>query len=400
MAGCNGWSGYAVPESLNCVEISLGALRSNFLKIKALAAGSAVLAMVKADAYGHGMVRCARTLADAGVDCFGVAEVVEGVELRENGVRQPVFIMAGILPEILPALFEYRLTPVLVDGSCLELLSREAVHRDQAITLHLKVDAGMGRQGCALSELSGIIETIHSLPGLVLGGLMAHFPMADDPDSDSTEQITAAFSREIEKVAALLPRNITLHLANSGAVFYFPVTHQDMIRPGISLYGCYPDGDRGRRHAGPLFLWPVMRMFSRVIQVKEVPTGTGLGYGHIYTTRRPSRIAVIAAGYEDGYLRCLSNRAQGLVRGRRVPVVGRISMNLTMLDITGNDGVRLGDEVVLLGRQGEQEITADEVAAWMGTINYEVLCLFGNLNKRVYVEDSENRVTDRHITNT
>ena len=159
-----------------------------------------------------------------------------------------------------------------------------------------------------------------------------------------------------------------------------------MIRPGISLYGCYPDGARGRMHAEPPLLEPVMRMISRVIQVKEIPAGTGLGYGHIYTTGRPSRIAVIAAGYEDGYLRCLSNRAQALVKGRRVPVVGRISMNLTMLDITDVDGVASGDEVVLLGRQGKDEISADEVANWMGTINYEVLCLFGNLNKRVYVE--------------
>jgi len=386
MAGCNGFSGYAVPESLNRVEISLAALRANFFRIKTLAPRTAVLAMVKADAYGHGMVECARTLDAAGVDCFGVAEVVEGIELRDSGIRQPVFIMAGILPEIIPALFDYHLTPVLVDSGCLDLLSEEAARRDRTMTLHLKVDAGMGRQGCAFSELSGILEKIHDLSGLVLGGIMAHFPLADDPDSDSTRQITAAFCQEMEKAGALLPQKIILHLANSGGILYFPVSHQDMIRPGISLYGCYPDGARGRMHAESPLLEPVMRMISRVIQVKEVPAGTGLGYGHIYTTRRPSRIAVIAAGYEDGYLRCLSNRARALVGGQRVPVVGRISMNLTMLDITEIDGICPGDEVVLLGRQGNEEITADEVADWMGTINYEVLCLFGNLNKRVYVE--------------
>ena len=386
MAGSNGLHGYAVPESFNRVEISLAALRANFFRIKAQAPRTAVLAMVKADAYGHGMVQCARTLEKAGADCFGVAEVVEGIELRDNGIRQPVFILTGLLPEIIPALFDYNLTPVLVDSSCLDLLSEEAVRRDRTMTLHLKVDAGMGRQGCALSELSGILEKIHSLPRLVLGGIMAHFPLADDPYSDSTRQITAVFCQEVAKNAALLPENITLHLANSGGIFYFPGSHQDMIRPGISLYGCYPDGARGRMQAEPPLLEPVMRMSSRVIQVKEVPAGTGLGYGYIYTTRRPSRIAVIAAGYEDGYLRCLSNRARALVGGQRVPVVGRISMNLTMLDITERDGICPGDEVVLLGRQGNEEITVDEIADWMGTINYEVLCLFGNLNKRVYVE--------------
>jgi alanine racemase len=386
MAGCNGLNGYVVPESLNRVEISLAALRANFFRIKTLAPGRAVLAMVKADAYGHGMVECAETLEAAGADCFGVAEVVEGMELRENHIRQPVFILAGILPEMVPALFDFHLTPVLVDATCLDLLSREAVRRERAMTLHLKVDAGMGRQGCSLAELSGILEKIHVLPGLVLGGIMAHFPMADDPDSDSTNRITAAFCREVAKSADLLPETVTLHLANSGGIFYFPASHQNMIRPGISLYGCYPDGARGRMHAD-LPLDPVMRMISRIVQIKEVPTGTGLGYGHIYTTRRPSRIAVIAAGYEDGYLRCLSNRAWALVKGKRVPVVGRISMNLTMLDITEVDGVCSGDEVVLLGRQGNEEISADEVADWMGTINYEVLCLFGNLNKRVYVEE-------------
>ncbi len=372
-------------ESLNRVEISLPALRHNFSLLKAKAAGSAVLAMVKADGYGHGMVECAKTLAAAGADCFGVAEAVEGVELRNSGIDRPVFIMAGILPEIIPVLFAYQLTPVVVDGSYLDVLSHEAVKRDQEIELHLKVDAGMGRQGCALSSTGGLIEKIQVLPGLTLGGIMAHFPMADDPDSDSTAEITAIFCRQVDKVRKLLPENMVLHLANSGGILYFPISHRDMIRPGISLYGCYPNGEQGAMNAGEPRLQPVMRFSSRIIQIKEVPSGIGLGYGHIFTTNRPTLIAIIPAGYEDGYLRRLSNMGQALIHGQRVPVVGRISMNLTMFDVTDLDEVTLGDEVVLLGRQGDEEITADEIAAWMGTINYEVLCLFGNLNNRVYV---------------
>ncbi|MEA2116400.1 MAG: alanine racemase [Thermodesulfobacteriota bacterium] len=373
-------------ESLNRVEISLSALRHNFSLLQAKAPDAAVLAMVKADGYGHGMVECARTLAAAGADCFGVAEAVEGVELRKNGIDHPVFIMAGLLPEIIPALFEYRLTPVVVDGSCLEILSCEAVQREQEIGLHLKVDAGMGRQGCALSSIGGILQQIQKLPGLSLDGIMAHFPMADDPDSDSTAEITAAFGRQLEKVQELLSENILLHLANSGGILYFPGSRQDMIRPGISLYGYYPDGAQGKKNAEEPQLQPVMRFTSRIIQVKEVPVGTGLGYGHTFTTNRMTRIAIIPAGYEDGYLRSLSNKAEALIHGQRVPAVGRISMNLTMFDVTDLEQVEPGDEVVLLGRQGDEEITADEIATWMDTISYEVLCLFGNLNNRVYVK--------------
>ena len=385
MAGSNGCNGCDVLESLNRVEISLPALCHNFSLLKEKAGGCSVLAMVKADGYGHGMVACAQTLTAAGADCFGVAEAVEGVELRKHGIDRPVFIMAGILPEVIPALFAYRLTPVVVDGCCLDRLSREAVQRNQGIEVHLKVDAGMGRQGCPCSSIGGLIEEIQNLPGLTLGGIMAHFPMADDPDSDSTNEITEVFCRQLDKVRHLLPEKVLLHLANSGGILYFPVSHRDMVRPGISLYGYYPDGRQEAETADKQRLQPVMRFSSRIIQVKDVPAETGLGYGHTFTTNRKTRIAIIPAGYEDGYLRSLSNNAQALIHGRRVPVVGRISMNLTMFDVTDAGVVTPGDEVVLLGCQGGDEITADEIAAWMGTINYEVLCLFGNLNNRVYV---------------
>ncbi len=388
MAGCSGCNGYAVLESLNRVEITLPALSHNFSLLKAKAGGRRVLAMVKADGYGHGMVDCARTLSDAGVDAFGVAEAVEGVRLRTSGIELPVFIMAGVLPELAAELVSYRLTPVVVDGTSLAALSREAVKQQRTVELHLKVDAGMGRQGCALSSVNGLIEKIQDLPGLSLGGVMAHFPMADDPDSDSTTAVTAAFCEQLDKAAAVLPEDVLQHLANSGGILYFPVSHRDMVRPGISLYGCYPDGRQGKENPAGPSLQPVMRFSSRIIQVKDVPAGTGLGYGHTYITERATQIAIIPAGYEDGYLRSLSNKGQALIHGRRVPVVGRISMNLTMFDVTDLHGVRPGDEVVLLGRQDGEEITADEIADWMGTINYEVLCLFGNLNNRVYVDAS------------
>ncbi len=376
---------FDVVDSLNRVEISLSALKNNFYLLKEQAPGIPILAMVKADAYGHGMTACARALSSLGVEGFGVAEMAEGVKLRVQDIHEPVFIMAGVVPQTIIPLFEHKLTPVLVDDTCLQCLSREAVQRNTVMSVHVKVDAGMGRQGLLLADLPHILRIINLLPGIALGGIMAHFPMADDPFSDSTAAIFTSFFDQLKKCQEYLPPDLQIHLANSGGILYFNQTHCDMIRPGLSLYGYYPDGYKGRQQSR-FHLQPVMRFTSRIIQLKDVPTGTGLGYGHSFTTQRPSKIAIIPVGYEDGYLRCLSNKAMGLVHGYKVPTVGRISMNLTMFDVTEVDNVFPGDECVLMGRQGQEEITADDIACWMETINYEVLCLFGNLNHRVYVE--------------
>ncbi|MFP7755367.1 alanine racemase [Thermodesulfobacteriota bacterium B35] len=374
-------------ESFNRVEISRSALRHNLALCRQLAgAGCGIVAMVKADAYGHGMVECARILAAEGVETFGVAEVGEGVCLRRRGIGGEILVLAGTLPETIDALVEYDLTPVLLDGSLLDTLAERAARLDRQIRVQLKVDAGMGRLGCPPEEATEILRRIRALPRLRLQGVMAHFPMADDPGSDNTTRVRRRFDAMIRRVAGFLPPDCRLHIANSGGLFYGSGTGLDLVRPGIALYGCPPDGGVHGGGHGTERLRPVMRFVSRVIQVRSHPAGTGLGYGHIFTTSRPTRVALLPAGYEDGYLRSLSNRASVLIRGRRVPVIGRISMNLTMVDVTGLEGVCAGDEVVLLGRQGTEEITADEIASWMGTISYEVLCLLGNLNQRVYVE--------------
>ncbi|WP_457572728.1 alanine racemase [Desulfolithobacter sp.] len=374
-------------ESLNRVEISRPALRHNMQLLRRMARQAGIMAMVKADGYGHGMLECAKVFAGAGAIAFGVAEVVEGVTLRQAGISQPVFVLAGLLPELVQPLFDFDLTPVLVDATLLPSLSREARRQGRGIGVHLKVDAGMGRQGCSLDQAPLVIRRIMDTPGVQLQGIMAHFPMADDRDSTSTMDVLAGFSALVESLGDQLPEELCLHIANSGGLLYFAGTRFDMVRPGISLYGCYPDGLAGRELAVGERLQPAMRFVTRVIQVKEVPAGSGLGYGHIYTTDRQTRLALLPVGYEDGYLRVLSNRAKVLVHGRRAPVIGRISMNLTMVDVTDLQEVRPGDEVVLLGRQGAEEISCDEIASWMGTINYEVLCLFGNLNRRVYLDD-------------
>lgn len=372
-------------KSLNEVLISRAALAHNFTVCQRLAGTAAVMPMIKADGYGHGMLECARIFAGCGAAAFGVAEVIEGIRLRQAGFTLPVFILAGVIPSAVPALLAHDLTPVVVDQDILPPLTEHAAQRGKPAGIHLKVDAGMGRQGTLPVAFEDLVAAVESSPWLRLEGVMAHFPMADNRHSPNSSEVAAQFQQTTAALRQRLGGKCCLHLANSGGLFYVPGARFDMVRPGIAVYGYYPDGQPGRDGATSLLLQPAMQFRTRVIQVRQVPAGTGLGYNHLYTTSRPSTVAVLPLGYEDGYLRRLSNRAQVLIHGKRVPVVGRISMNLTLVDVTGLAGVKPEDEAVLLGRQGEAEITADEIAAWMDTISYEVLCLFGNLNDRTYI---------------
>ncbi len=342
--------------------------------------------MVKADGYGHGMIECASVFAAEGAAAFGVAEALEGAALREAGFHQPIFVLVGVLPETVRDILRYNLTPAIVDGEVLPELSCQAVLNGTDVGLHIKVDAGMGRQGCLPSAVPELVQQVQELPGLYLAGMMAHLPMADDIDSPNTMEVFNCFRKTVDGAGRKIPDECILHIANSGGLLFFDMAGMHMVRPGISLYGCYPDG---RPHGGKEgeTLQPVMKFTTRIIQVRTVPSGTRIGYGQTFTTGRQTELAVLPVGYEDGYLRSLSNRAEVLVHGRRAPVVGRVSMNLTVVDITDiRDNIRQGDEVVLLGGQGSENISADEIASWMDTISYEVLCLFGNLNDRCYVD--------------
>ena len=237
-------------------------------------------------------------------------------------------------------------------------------------------------------EVESYISLVKRLPGISLAGMLSHFPVADEIDSlQTTHEQLSFFKNVLADLKTKKSGKIISHIANSAALIYFPKSHLDMVRPGISLYGCYPDGSPARaKSAVPaLELQPVMSFKTRVIQIKEVGPGYGISYGHTFVTSRKSRIAVLPVGYADGYLRKLSNKAQVLIGGRRAPVCGRVCMNATLVDVTDLPPVRTGDEVVLLGHQGDEEITADEIAEWMETISYEVLCLFGSFNERVYI---------------
>lgn len=368
---------------MNVVEIDLGALRKNYRYLQSrLSEHTEVLAVVKSDAYGHGMLPIATCLRNEGVRVFGVAEVAEGVLLRQAGITGKIIVFLGADKEGLTAVLEHDLQLVVFDADQLAEISSTSIKRGGQVAVHVKIDTGMGRLGILPEEAPEFIARVKNLPGVYLAGMMSHLPLADSgsekPSLDQNRLFTEIFNTMIKPGE----KRSAAHIANSAALFRFPDMHWDMVRPGISLYGCYPAEESLLDQAE---LSPVMSFKTKVIQVKEVGAGFGISYGHTFTTSRPSRLAVLPVGYNNGYLRALSNRAEVLVHGRRAPQRGRVCMNATVIDVTDIPDVRPGDEVVLMGCQGEDEIRAEEVARWMDTINYEVLCLFGNNNPRVFL---------------
>jgi len=370
-----------IPPSFNTVTIDLQALAANYRLLRQETGDAALLAMVKADGYGHGMVECAAALEEQGCTVFGVAELREAVILRQAGIGSAIYAMIGFDDGDAELFCTYDITPVVYDRAALQALSAAAVRRGRRIGVHLKVDTGMRRLGVEGDELQQLAAAVDALPHIYLAGIASHFPCADDAGSASTDECLARFVT-INESFAHRPAVIR-HIANSGGTLYFPRSRWDMVRCGISLYGYYPEGRKEVEDDG---LRPVMSYSTRVLQVKEVPAGCGISYGYSYTTTRPTTLAVLPVGYEDGYSRLLSNRGEVLIGGRRAKIRGRICMNLCMADVTGIEGVAAGDEAVLLGSQGGEYITADEIAGRSDTISYEALCMIGNNNQRRYRE--------------
>ncbi len=373
-------------KSFNTVEIDLGALQGNFRAVCRLVGSRVqVMAVVKSDAYGHGLEQTSLALSRAGARTFGVAEVDEGIRLRQAGIKGDIVILLGVSSENYDAVFQHRLSPVVFDRDNLRGLAAKAVSTGNRLGIHLKVDIGMGRLGILPAGTEYFIREIDALEMVDLVGVMSHFPLADSPDGYSTLEQCRRFIEIVHAVPGLKEKKLELHVANSAALLLYPETRLDMVRPGIILYGCSPE--QRFVGAGMAPFTPVMRFITRVVQVKEVPAGHGISYGHIHITERPTRVAVLPVGYADGYLRSLSGKAEVLIHGQRVPVLGRICMNACMVDITDIDDVAVGDEVVLMGSQGNEQITAEELALWMDSIDYEVLCLIGSNNQHVYISE-------------
>ena len=376
-------------EPLKQVFVSRGALTHNYIACNRLAKGSGLIAVVKADAYGHGMMECARLFAKLGAAGLAVADAVDGVELRRAGITLPIYVHAGLAPQTLSAVITHNLTPLVSDQPMLRALADEARRQGKILNAQLKLDVGMGRQGALPDDFFNLVKLAVTLPGIRVDGMMAHLPKGDERGGSHSRMALSAFTRITNLACELVPYACSCHLVNSGGLFYLDDAQFDRVRPGIALYGCYPDGAAGREAAAAGAvpkLKPAMSWRAKVMLVRQLPAGHTIGYDCAYTTTRPTTTAVLPVGYADGYLRSLSNKGQVLLGGKRAKVLGRVSMNMISVDVTDIPGVQPGAEATLLGRQGGDEITAEELAGWMDTINYEALCLIGRLNHRVYVD--------------
>jgi alanine racemase len=359
-------------------NVDLAALRANLGAVRALVADEAerrrrpaprVLAAVKGDAYGHGAVACARALAEAGVDAFGVARVEEGRQLREAGIDRPILCLGGTGRYGAEEAVALGLVPVLYDEGDAERIDAAAARLGRPQPVHLKVDTGMGRLGVPLPHWEHFLDRLARFRWIDVQGLMTHFAESESDDPTFTLEQGRRF-REAVAMARARGFRGTQHTCNSGGVLRHPAMHLDMVRPGIVLYGVRPC-------ASPVPVAPVMRVATQVLFVRDLPTGASVSYGRSFVTRRPSRIATLPVGYADGYPRALGNRASVLIGGRRCPVVGVVCMDLCMADVTDlPTPVESGDEAVLLGRQGEEAVTAEELAGLAGTVPYEILCGF------------------------
>jgi len=366
------------------VEVDRAALRHNFRQVRKLVGPAVgILAVVKADAYGHGLVPAAQAFAEAGATAFGVAEVEEGVRLRQAGIAGQIVIMLGVDRQGAEEAVAHDLTPVVYTLEALEALDAQAAKIGCRKGVQIKVDVGMGRLGLLPHEFEPFVSSMHRFPNLYLSGIASHFPKADVEGDSITEEQYGVFQELLARVQGVGEGRIS-HVANSATLLRYPRMRCDLVRPGISLYGCYPAD--WLHQVSALDLRPVMRFMTTVLQVKEVPAGQGVSYGHRYVTERPTRLAVLPVGYDDGYLRRMTGKGEVLLAGKRAPIRGMICMNACMADVTDIPEVKVGDEVVLLGRQGAGEIRAEEIARWSDTINYEILCLFGSCNRQVYVD--------------
>ena len=368
-------------------RIDLNALACNYDALKArLPANVGIMAMVKADAYGHGAVEVSRVLEEKGVCSLGVATVEEGIELRKGGISSKILVMGGLMGVGFPAsemMVEADLTPVVHSADVLNSLNQAAARADCIIGIHLKIDTGMSRLGVRPEYLSSILDELARCDSLVVEGVMTHLADAGD-EAISTKQMELFLScrNEIEDALGEVP---IWHVANSAAVLSgdsVGVTGVERVwvRPGLALYGGVEDGD-----VDVSDLKPVMNIESKIVLLKRVPEGTSVSYCGTFTTTRRSRLAVVPIGYADGYPWSASGKAYALVHGKRVPIVGRVTMDMVVLDVTDCDNVAVGDGVVLLGRQGKEEITLEDVAEWSSTIAYEILCRVSKRMPRTYM---------------
>src|SRR5579862_5948438 len=372
-------------------EVSLGAIARNLRTVrKHVGPKTQILAVVKSNAYGMGAVPVARALEKAGAEQFGVTCANEGVELREAKIRKPILVLTGFWPGEEKRFIEHRLTPAVIrleDVKSFERAAKAARLKSRA-RFHLKINTGMNRLGILPSELDAFAAALADSPHLQLEGTFTHFASAEDCTARQTVDQEELFRQCLERMRGMGIDPGIVHMANSGAICARPSTWANMVRPGAILYGYYQSfdpPDKGQEIRDRLQVEPSLSLRAKIITLRDLPAGQPVGYSARFVTQQPSRIAVINAGYADGILRQRTNRGCALLHGRRVPLVGAISMDLTTLDVTGVPEAQLGDVVTLYGRDGHGEIKVSDVAAEIGTVTSDLLCALGKRVPRYYV---------------
>ena len=359
-------------------EVSLGSIEHNIKELrKLILPHTKIMGTVKADAYGHGLIPVAKRLFTCGVDYFGVASIDEGIKLRKEGIRLPILVLGMVLKEDIAPLFEYELTPTVCTLEMATFLNQKALNRKQKLNLHVKVDTGMARIGVRHEDAFALVKKICRMKFLNIEGIYTHFAFADMSKEFTDMQIRLfeSLAIKLNDAGIYIP---LVHAANSIGVIDYYDGHFNMVRPGIVMYGLSPKDDMGMR------LKPALTLKTKVVFVKRVPKGQGVSYGHIYVTNKSTTIVTLPIGYGDGYPRNLSNLAPVLIKGRRFLISGRVCMDQIMVDV-GNLAVKVGEEVVLIGSQGNNCVSAEELARLSGTIPYEIVCGLGNRVPRIYV---------------
>ncbi|MBP2017063.1 alanine racemase [Symbiobacterium terraclitae] len=366
-------------------EINLRAIKANVAALKKASRAPHLMAVVKANGYGHGAVPVAAAAVEAGADWLGVATVEEGVTLRRSGLTAPILVLGYVSPGQAETVITEGLRVALFDGELGQALNKAARRLRRKARVHVKVDTGMGRVGFQVEQMDAIARHLAGLTHVEVEGVFTHLAAADEPENPYTQHQLQRYGEALAALAAAGIRPSIRHAANSAGLMLHPEAHYDMVRTGIAMLGLPPDPDV----AWPVPLTPALSWKTRVGLVKWVEAGQSISYGCTYTARAREQIATLPVGYADGYSRRLSNRAEVLIHGRRCPVVGRVTMDQTMVHVPDDLQIQVGDEVVLIGRQGDEEITATDLARWSGTVNYEIVCSISPRVARFYPPEDE-----------
>lgn len=367
-------------------EISLDNIAHNVEEIKRIVGKrTEIMATVKADAYGHGVLETVRTIMDSGASRLAVSMLDEAIQLRKIGIDIPILVLSYTSPDRADEIIKYNIIQTVYSHELAKSLSDEALKQGTKARVHIKIDTGMNRVGFmpGYSAVKDVVE-IHKLPGAIVEGIFTHFAVADEKDRSYTKHQMELFESilsELNRIGIIIPIK---HVSNSAAVLQYPEMTMDIVRPGVIIYGIYPSNEVDRT---VIDLKPAMTLKANITLVKWIDEGIPVSYGRKFYSKRKTRVATIPIGYADGYSRLLSGKSRVLVNGQFAPVIGSICMDQCMIDITDVEGeIMVGSEVVLLGRQGVNSITADEIAELMGTIPYETVCIIGKRIPRVYIK--------------